>query len=68
MSKQEQLLQKVTRIEVIHPVHGRLLVNYNVDSTSLQDDGKTLKVFLNDSDTNEPKYDLNQFKSIRRYK
>ena len=48
----ELLLKNVTRFEVIDhskKMRGRYVVEYNVKvEVSIQDDGKTMKVFLND--------------------
>jgi len=41
-------LKKVTRFEVIDRTEGRVFVTYGVDvEVSLQDDDRTLKVFIN---------------------
>ena len=42
-------LENVTRVEVIDN-HGRSYIHYNAESVeySLQDDGKTLKIFIMD--------------------
>jgi len=50
--------EKVTRFEVISYLSreeaGRLIVRYNVDiELSLQDDGRTLKVFMTDGTEDE---------------
>jgi hypothetical protein len=44
-----ETLDNVTRVEVIDN-HGRSYVHYNADVVeySLQDDGKTLKIFIKD--------------------
>lgn len=46
---QEELTINVTRLEIIEKGVGRLFVDHNVQgvSLSLQDDGRTLKVFIN---------------------
>jgi hypothetical protein len=48
----EMLMRKVTRFEVIDHTkkkQGRIVVEYNVNvELSLQDDNRTLKVFLTD--------------------
>lgn len=50
-----QKIDNVTRVEVIDE-HGRSYVHYNCDLVeySLQDDGRTLKIFIKDkkSDSN----------------
>jgi len=45
-------MNKVTRVEVIHRGHGRKYTNYEVDDAwvSVQDGGRTLKVFINESE------------------
>lgn len=44
-------MTKVTRVEVIHRGVGRLYTNHDVDDAwvSIQDDGLTIKVFINES-------------------
>lgn len=42
---------KVTRVEVIERGKGRLFTDYKVNDAwiSIQDDGKTIKVFINET-------------------
>ena len=42
---------KVTRVEVIHRGKGREYTNYDVNDAwiSIQDEGQTIKVFINES-------------------
>lgn len=41
------MFDNITRFEVIDDKSGRLIVRYNVKiEASLQDDGKTLKIFM----------------------
>lgn len=48
-------VDSVTRVEVID-IHGRAYMNWNVEKLqlSLQDDGKTLKVFVGGEPSLEP--------------
>lgn len=41
----------ITRVEVIHRGKGRMYTNHSVKDAwvSIQDDGRTLKVFINES-------------------
>jgi hypothetical protein len=39
-------LNKVTRVEVIDNVQGRILTHYGVTDISIQDEGRTIKVFV----------------------
>jgi hypothetical protein len=51
----QTLTNNVTRVEVIDK-NGRSYVNWSVDNIvelSLQDDGKTLKIFINKRSKNE---------------
>lgn len=45
-------LEKITRLEIIDSVRGRVLVLHNYDVTySIQDDDRTLKLFINETKT-----------------
>jgi hypothetical protein len=49
------MFEKINRLEVVGSA-GRLLVKYNIKiETFLQDEGKTLKLFLTPRKTKEPK-------------
>jgi len=49
-----ELLETVTRVEVIDG-HGRSYVHYNADTVqySLQDDARTLKIFISDKSSDK---------------